>query len=100
LAAAFQAIEESLPGIAVLFAISLAIGLVVLAVGLHRRRLWAWRGIWYLLGIDWLLFALSPVSPPISMNPLDWWFLRFAGFGLAWVLPNFVYFKKRRALFC
>lgn len=66
---------------------------VFLFVGLHRRRRWGWKLNWFLLGLDFLLGALGYPGRVI----IHFFSVGVLAFG--WLLPNVIYFKKRRHLF-
>ena len=69
-------------------------------VGLHRRRLWGWRLNWVVLFTEAVLYPLTRLRD--SLNGPELLGFLFGGWlviGLIWVWPNYIYFKKRRALF-
>jgi len=66
------------------------VGLVIL--GLHRRRLWGLR-------LNWLLLIMEAFSFPLRVHtiiPYDGMFIIAV---ILWVVPNVIYFEKRRDLF-
>lgn len=68
--------------------------LIILAVGLHRRRLWAWKALWILLVAEWLIFPIRNEIPELPA-----YVVALVLGGLIWMWPNYVYFTKRRVLF-
>lgn len=85
-------------GIAV--SLVVAVFVVTVAVGLHRRRVWAWRANWILLFGEALLLPADIVTNSVSASQTTlMYFVLLALVLLLWVLPNFVYFRKRRSLF-
>ncbi|MGH3427186.1 MAG: hypothetical protein ACREP9_01455, partial [Candidatus Dormibacteraceae bacterium] len=80
--------QGSLRFVGVIF-MMIGLGQTCLALGLRRRRLWAWKGNWVLIALAWLS-ALRDANEPG---------LKFMVVGLGWVLPTGLYFFRRRALF-
>jgi hypothetical protein len=74
-----------------------------LALGLKRRRAWGWKANWLAVGLTWFALAAKSMSPVMSKANLLWSFGSLAfglvWWGVLWMLPNFIYFRKRRALF-
>lgn len=64
----------------------------VVAFGLGRRKLWAWQA-------NWILMALDVLGFKFFITPIDAMLVAVIALGLVWFWPNYVYFKKRRALF-
>lgn len=64
-----------------------------LLVGLHRRRLWGWT-------LNWVVLAAEPVLRPIAQvdNALQYAIFLVGGI-LFWLIPNAIYFYKRKYLF-
>ena len=82
--------------------------MIFLMVGLHKRRLWGWRLNWFILGMETFLLPLNqiletPVNDVLFEKMPSSFFIIYAGLVvvcfLIWFLPNYIYFKKRRALF-
>jgi hypothetical protein len=82
-----------------IFSLPFFIAIEIIAIGLGRRRLWAWRANWVMLALgclinvfpkeptrDWREFAIRSIGGLVGVVLLDAW-------------PNYVYFRKRRALF-
>ncbi len=96
----------------------LVLGFIVLLLytvsGLRKRKSWAYKLNWWVLIVEWLAFPFSQTAAyileewlgyPFSQNisvlfnfALAYIFLAML-FGLAWFLPNAIYFKKRWYLF-
>lgn len=83
------------------------IALVALLVGLHRRRLWAWRLNWFMLAEETLTTpfsilledsGVSLANQGLQFIYIDY-FIGLAIISLMWFLPNLIYFRKRRVLF-
>jgi hypothetical protein len=75
-----------------LFALYLCI-FISLFIGLHRRHLWGWRLNWFALIFEVLVVALNGAEDAISF------FISLIIWVLVWIVPNAIYFKKRRFLF-
>jgi len=76
------------------------LGAIVVAVGLHLRRLWAWKANWvYVIGepVIWILYAFD-LKDGLAMALIALFVEALIAY-LAWVLPNGIYFEKRKALF-
>lgn len=69
-----------------------------LAYGLHKRRLWAWQWNWVVVVLSWITGAM-PVEFGSAPDFVGKSITRFVVFGLVWMWPNYVYWKKRRGLF-
>jgi len=82
----------SVPFILIFTALKVCLG-VFLFVGLHRRRLWGWRLNWFVLVLVVLLGPLGRAEDSTT------YFLFLIAVALLWLLPNAIYFKKRRYLF-
>ena len=63
-----------------------------LFIGLHRRRLWGWR-------LNWVVLVLEVVLVPLDSVDLTMYIIFLIAISLLWLLPNAIYFKKRRHLF-
>lgn len=69
--------------------------LAVLAFGLRERRYWAYQLNVLLLVVDVFASVRFTMFAYGSLIPLAF----SLGFALAWVVPNYVYFRKRIHLF-
>ena len=78
----------------------------IVAYGLHYRMLWAWQLNWVLIGATCLSGIFSAItlsqqtphhSSPASLIMLI--FIDLVIYGICWLWPNYVYWKKRRVLF-
>ena len=78
--------------IASLSVINIAIG-VTLFWGLKERKLWAYEMNFVILIFDALVLSLGKSSNAGGFV------IFFAIFALVWLLPNWIYFKKRKYLF-
>ena len=91
----------SLPVFGIIF-VPIAILQLVVAYGLHYRRLWAWRWNWVLIVITYIGMAIPKPTLGVYGNGV-YWVSQFVSVtvlgGLIWMWPNYVYWKKRRALF-
>jgi hypothetical protein len=68
------------------------------AYGLHNRKIWAWRWNWVVIVLTWFSGAI----PNSFGSSVDFWakfVILVPVFGLVWMWPNYVYWKKRRLLF-
>ena len=66
--------------------------------GLHNRKGWAWKWNWVLIAWGGLILAIP--KTPFSAD--DFWgryITTIIVFGLVWMWPNYVYWKKRRGWF-
>ena len=73
----------------------------VVAYGLHNRKIWAWQWNWVVIVLSWFS-AAKPNSPNSFGSSAVFWtqfIIQFSVVGLIWMWPNYVYWKKRRALF-
>ena len=68
------------------------------ALGLSRRRAWAWKANFVLLFLPALLVAMLTIW--MERLSLVLWLETVAFFSALWIWPNVVYFQKRRAQFC
>jgi hypothetical protein len=66
---------------------------IFLFIGLHRRRLWGWRLNWFVLVLEVMLRPLD------KADNLTMYVVFLVAGALFWLLPNTIYFKKRRYLF-
>jgi len=66
---------------------------IFLFIGLRRRRLWGWRLNWFVLVLEVLLRPLD------EADDLTMYVVFLVAAALFWLLPNAIYFKKRRYLF-
>ena len=76
--------------------------LVFLFVGLHRRRLWGWRLNWFVLVLEVLIRPANAAFTPSELPPnvrLMSYLISVVIISLIWLLPNAIYFRKRRHLF-
>jgi hypothetical protein len=88
-------------------ALLLAMGMLLatVAYGLQKRRLWAWRLNWVIIGLRWIYISvrLAHAGKTSLFNEPNFiaGYLLFLLFllGIVWVWPNYVYFRKRRILF-
>lgn len=73
------------------------------SIGLHKKRAWGWR-------LNWLTIALNSVNglapnsyetigDQITPRVAGEFTLRLIFVSLVWILPNFIYWRKRRHLF-
>lgn len=67
--------------------------LVFLFIGLHLRKLWGWWLNWFVLVYDLVLRSFEKADDPAMFVGL------LVVLGLIWLLPNAIYFGKRRCLF-
>jgi hypothetical protein len=76
--------------------VPIAILQFMVAYGLHNRKIWAWQ-------LNWVLILLSCLIPRAANSSIDFWaqliIIQIPLFGLIWMWPNYVYWKKRRVLF-
>ena len=80
-----------------LYSIPWALLYLGLAVGLHRRRAAAWRLNWFLLAVETVGMVIGALSVSAA-NPMRFLTAMAVWIG-AWIVPNAMYFKKRRGLF-
>jgi hypothetical protein len=65
-----------------------------LMVGLRDRKAWAWTLNWVVIGLFCVVFAARIPWHALSVESIFWTIA-----GVLWVVPNAVYFARRRALF-
>lgn len=88
------------PLVIVAYGVAIVVPALIVAVGLQKRLLWAWKANFCLIVIDVLLGPLKPASRGVNISEVI--LLYGAGvafFCLVWLWPNAVYFRKRRYLF-
>ncbi len=70
------------------------------ATGLENRKLSGWQANWIVIAAEWLLYPATRMTEGAdsSKKAADYT-VAFLLYGLIWILPNAVYFKKRRTLF-
>ena len=73
--------------------------IVAAIVGLHFRKLWGWKLNRVVLILECIFHPLSRTENISETELLGFLFVGWIVLGLAWGLPNFIYFKKRRFLF-
>lgn len=61
--------------------------------GLHKRRIWGWICNWIYMG---MMVLISPIN---FQNSIGAYIGAVIILSLAFFLPNYIYFKKRRLLF-
>lgn len=71
-------------------------------IGLHRRMKWGWIMNWIAIGVTYLNLILP--NPAAMSNKKAEVFWTLVGinifiYGLVWIWPNVVYWKKRKSLF-
>lgn len=67
--------------------------LLYLFFGLHKRRLWGWK-------LNWIVLMVSTLLCPLDLDKSgNNYFFYLVILSLVWLLPNCIYFKKRRHLF-
>ncbi len=74
---------------------------LVLAYGLHHRRLWAWKANWFFIALGYLYMIVSTgVAVPRDPASLAGHAIGAGAAGwLLWMWPNLRYFRRRRFLF-
>lgn len=77
--------------------ISISYFQLVVADGLHRKKLWAWRWNWVLIISTYISMAIP--SPRYGTHSKEEVIIVTILGGLIWMWPNYVYWKKRIALF-
>ena len=69
-------------------------------VGLKRRRKWGWWLNWGVIALHWKrTIEVGPIENYFNVENLLGLIAVFLLGGLIWVLPNSIYFYKRRVLF-
>ncbi len=69
-------------------------GLIVLFIGLNQRKLWGWN-----LNMIFLIYEALQYASLYGKGNIIYIFTVFIVACLIWVLPNYIYFKKRIHLF-
>jgi len=69
-----------------------------LAYGLHRRRFWAWQWNWVMIVATWIGGSI-PYQFGSMLDFAAKFAIAFLLFAAIWMLPNYVYWMKRRVLF-
>ena len=70
-----------------------AILIILVFIGLHKKRLWGWKLNWVFISFEIVLSAFGRAEDGVTFGI----FLSIAA--LIWFLPNYIYFNKRRLLF-
>ena len=83
---------ESNLGIAI-FLLVFSILQCLVVYGLHIRKLWAWKWNWVIL-IATYCFALIPTQATAAE-----FIGRLLGATIIWMVPNYIYWKRRKHLF-
>jgi len=84
----------SLGGLVALFLVIYLTIFVILFWGLKKRRLWAWKMNFVVLILEAIIAAFGKFD-----GTIDSIVVIILGGGLFWLLPNWIYFKKRKYLF-
>jgi hypothetical protein len=69
-----------------------------LAYGLYRRRVWAWQANWVMILATWVGGSI-PYHFGTMLDFSAQFVITFLLAGAIWMLPNYVYWMKRRVLF-
>jgi hypothetical protein len=89
--------------ISVVINLAFAAWLVVIAIGLHKRKLWAWKNNFIIVFGEPVLWVFSRFQTQDTGAALAGYIaasLLFVGILLGiWSRPNYIYFKKRKSLF-
>ena len=73
---------------------------ISVAIGLIKKRIWAWKANWAIIIGEPLILALEKTPKDASTEHQLAYLLGSFGFlALVWIWPNYIYFKKRRSLF-
>ena len=89
------------PALAIIMMVPMSILQFVVASGLISRRLWGWQWNWVLIVIAYIRIAI-PTPMPAHSGGADLvvqFVIQTVLGGLIWMWPNYVYWKKRKALF-
>ena len=73
--------------------------LIYTARGLSHRRLAAWQANWIVLAVALMSYPLARAQSSPSANEAGDYVGYFIAYGIVWVLPNSLYFRRRRELF-
>jgi hypothetical protein len=65
---------------------------VILFWGLRSRELWAYK-------MNFVILVLETLLMPLRFDGFMGWFIGFIILVIGWLLPNWIYFKKRKYLF-
>lgn len=94
---------ENYPVSSVVFLVFNIFILIVLFLGLSNKDIWAWKFNFFVLIYETITISFNAIKSVAGLIGED--FLAF-GFlfnlvigGLIWLLPNWIYFKKRKYLF-
>jgi hypothetical protein len=81
-------------------ALIVSLGIAVTAVGLHKRKFWAWKANMLIIFVDPVSLLLGGFPPRITSADLAGHLMGqvFFGWGL-WSCPNYIYFSNRKKLF-
>ena len=73
------------------------------AYGLHKRKVWGWRLNWLTIAINCVNGlvpnSLETFGDPITSRVLAEVAVRAVFVSIVWVLPNIIYWRKRRFMF-
>ena len=75
------------------------IATIAAIAGLHLRQLWGWKLNWVVLVSECISYPLIKAENINETELLGFLMIGWIIMGLAWGLPNYIYFKKRRVLF-
>jgi len=94
----YSVVQPSVWGVFVV--VPFAIFQLIIVYGLDRRRRWGWRLNWIIIVWESFYFILSNLTGEIGSFEFGVQFMiRFILIGLVWILPNYIYWKKRATLF-
>ena len=89
-----------LPTIIAMISLPLSILYVCLGVGLHYRKMWAWKANWVAICLSWIGGSLNgAISNKSQGDFATTFFIIFIVGGLVWMLPNYIYWNKRKTFF-
>jgi hypothetical protein len=90
---------EGFGGIGLLLLVLVVLRVFVL-VGLVKRRLWAWNWNWVLIfDVGLGLVGIPMIDAIGDVPPAEVWFPIGLVISIAWVVPNVIYWRKRKDWF-
>lgn len=91
-----------IPAIAIII-VPISIFQIITAIGLHYRKIWAWKANWVAIVLSWIGAAIPNINASNQNGSLGefsgLFVILFLFSGVIWMWPNYIYWNKRKHLF-